>query len=70
MDVREETIDTGTDDGDMAVVVTAPADAPAGGGTWPTVVLFLDAQWNWWQAAGAGLVASGVLLAQSVARQP
>ncbi|MDH3534534.1 MAG: DMT family transporter [Gammaproteobacteria bacterium] len=34
------------------------------------VVLFLDAQWNWWQAAGAGLVASGVLLAQSVARQP
>jgi drug/metabolite transporter (DMT)-like permease len=35
-----------------------------------TVVLFLGAEWNWWQAAGAGLVAAGVLMAQSVARKP
>lgn len=34
------------------------------------VVLFLDEPWNWWQAAGAALVATGVMLAQSVARQP
>jgi drug/metabolite transporter (DMT)-like permease len=34
------------------------------------VVLFLDEPWNWWQAAGAAMVASGVMLAQSVARQP
>jgi hypothetical protein len=34
------------------------------------VVLFLEALWNWWQATGAGLVATGVLLAQSVALQP
>ncbi len=34
------------------------------------VVLFLSAEWNWWQAAGAGLVAAGVLMAQSVARKP
>lgn len=29
------------------------------------VVLFLGEQWSWWQAAGAGLVAAGVMLAQS-----
>ena len=34
------------------------------------VVLFLDEPWNWWQAAGAALVASGVMLAQAVTRQP
>ena len=32
------------------------------------VVLFLDAQWNWWQAAGAVIVALGVLVAQSASR--
>lgn len=32
------------------------------------VVLMLDASWNWLQAAGAVLVACGVMLAQSVAR--
>ena len=32
------------------------------------LVLMLDASWNWWQAAGAVLVAAGVMLAQSVAR--
>jgi len=34
------------------------------------VVLFLEAQWNGWQATGAGLVAAVVLRAQSVACQP
>jgi len=33
------------------------------------VVLFLDESWNWWQAAGAALVAVGVLLAQSASRR-
>jgi len=33
------------------------------------MVLMLDAGWNWWQAVGAVLVASGVMLAQSVARR-
>lgn len=32
------------------------------------VVLMLDGAWNWWQAVGAVLVACGVMLAQSVAR--
>ncbi len=43
MDVREETVDTTTDDGEMAVVITEPVGSPAGGGGWPTVVLFIDA---------------------------
>ena len=43
MDVQEQTIDTTTDDGDMAVVITEPATAPEGGGDWPTVLLFIDA---------------------------
>lgn len=43
MDVQETTIDTTTDDGDMAVVITRPTDAPAEGGAWPTVLLFIDA---------------------------
>jgi drug/metabolite transporter (DMT)-like permease len=33
------------------------------------VVLFLGESWNWWQAAGAALVAVGVLLAQSASRR-
>jgi len=32
------------------------------------VVLMLDESWNWWQAAGAAVVAAGVILAQSGAR--
>ena len=43
MDVCEETIDTITDDGEMAVVVTRPSDPPGHGGVWPTVVVFIDA---------------------------
>ncbi len=42
MDVQEQTIDTSTDDGDMAVVITAPTDRPAEG-EWPVVLLFIDA---------------------------
>ncbi|MGI9606953.1 MAG: dienelactone hydrolase family protein [Acidimicrobiales bacterium] len=42
MDVREETIDTSTDDGEMAVVITEPTDA-RDDGEWPTVLLFIDA---------------------------
>ena len=33
------------------------------------VVLFLGESWNWWQAAGAAVVATGVILAQSGARR-
>jgi drug/metabolite transporter (DMT)-like permease len=33
------------------------------------VVLFLGESWNWWQAAGAALVAAGVLLAQLASRR-
>jgi len=33
------------------------------------VVMFLGAQWNWWQAVGAAIVATGVMLAQSGSRQ-
>ncbi|MEL6891341.1 MAG: dienelactone hydrolase family protein [Actinomycetota bacterium] len=43
MDTREHEIDTTTDDGEMAVVVTEPVDAPDGGGAWPTVAVFIDA---------------------------
>ncbi len=39
VDVREETLDATTDDGDMAVVVTRPAE----GGAYPVVMLFIDA---------------------------
>ncbi len=42
MDVREETIDTTTDDGEMAVVITEPAGT-APDGHWPTVLIFIDA---------------------------
>ena len=46
METRQEIIDTTTDDGDMAVLVTRPAgpapeDAP--GGHWPAVLMFIDA---------------------------
>jgi drug/metabolite transporter (DMT)-like permease len=33
------------------------------------VVLFLGESWNWWQAAGAAVVAVGVLLAQLASRR-
>lgn len=39
MDTTEEIIDTSTDDGEMAVLVTQPADDAA----WPVVLLFIDA---------------------------
>lgn len=39
METQERTIDTTTDDGDMAVVVTEPTES----GSWPTVLLFIDA---------------------------
>jgi carboxymethylenebutenolidase len=39
METTETIIDTTTDDGDMAVLVTQPAD----GGRWPAVLLFIDA---------------------------
>ena len=39
MDTTEEIIDTTTDDGEMAVLVTRPA----GAGDWPAVLLFIDA---------------------------
>ncbi len=32
------------------------------------IVLFLGESWNWWQAAGAAVVAAGVVIAQSGAR--
>ncbi len=34
-----------------------------------TVVLLMGGEWNWWQAAGAGLVAVGVILAQLASRR-
>lgn len=43
MDVQEQTIDTKTDDGEMAVVITQPVGAPDGAADWPTVLLFIDA---------------------------
>lgn len=42
VEVREATIEAATDDGPMAVVVTEPVVEP-GGGTWPTVLYYLDA---------------------------
>ena len=39
METRDEIIDTTTDDGEMAVLVTRPDDAIE----WPTVLLFIDA---------------------------
>ena len=39
MDTREAIIDTTTNDGEMAVLVTEPADD----GQWPVVLLFIDA---------------------------
>jgi len=42
MDVHEQTIDTATDGGEMAVVITRPSSEPPAG-DWPTVLLFIDA---------------------------
>lgn len=43
MDTRETELDTTTADGEMAVVITEPTEAPADGSAWPTVLLFIDA---------------------------
>ncbi|MGI9621346.1 MAG: dienelactone hydrolase family protein [Acidimicrobiales bacterium] len=44
MEIEEQTIDTPTDDGDMAVVITQPTSPASGeGADWPTVLLFIDA---------------------------
>lgn len=46
METRQEIIDTTTDDGEMAVLVTRPVDPPppdAPGGHWPAVLMFIDA---------------------------
>jgi carboxymethylenebutenolidase len=43
MEVRSQIIDAPTDDGEMAVAVSEPADAPPGGGSWPVVAIFIDA---------------------------
>lgn len=42
MELLEEIIDTGTNDGEMAVLVKQPAGQPDGGRDWPTVVIFHD----------------------------
>lgn len=43
MDTREAIIDTATDDGDMAVLVTRPTSAAPEGVGWPAILLFIDA---------------------------
>jgi carboxymethylenebutenolidase len=43
METRDEIIDTTTDDGEMAVLVTRPTANRDGGGDWPAVLLFIDA---------------------------
>ncbi|NNF53638.1 MAG: hydrolase [Acidimicrobiales bacterium] len=43
MDVTEQTMDTSTDDGEMALVITEPAEPQPGDGEWPAVVVFIDA---------------------------
>lgn len=43
METREQIIDTTTDGGDMAVLVTRPIGDAPGGGDWPVVLLFIDA---------------------------
>ncbi len=42
MELREEIIDTPTDDGEMAVLVTQPAAPPSDADTWPVVLMFHD----------------------------
>lgn len=42
METSERTIDTTTDDGEMAVVIAEPTSAPDGGGEWPVVLWFFD----------------------------
>ncbi|MGA9276784.1 dienelactone hydrolase family protein [Ilumatobacter sp.] len=43
METREQIIDTTTDDGDMAVLVTRPTDEAPDDSNWPAVLLFIDA---------------------------
>ncbi|MDG1267112.1 MAG: dienelactone hydrolase family protein [Ilumatobacter sp.] len=43
METRHEIIDTATDDGEMAVLVTRPTADHDDGGDWPAVLLFIDA---------------------------
>jgi carboxymethylenebutenolidase len=43
MELFEEIIDIPTDEGEMAVVITQPIDSAANGGTWPTVMIMIDA---------------------------
>jgi carboxymethylenebutenolidase len=43
VETREQIIDTTTDDGDMAVLVTRPSADDPGGDDWPAVLLFIDA---------------------------
>jgi len=41
IDTKESTVNTQTDDGEMAVVITEPVKSPKGG-EWPTVLWFID----------------------------
>jgi carboxymethylenebutenolidase len=43
METRQQIIDTTTDDGDMAVLLTQPDGEAPGAGSWPAVLLFIDA---------------------------
>lgn len=43
MNLLEEIIDAMTDEGEMAVVVKQPAGSPPDGGSWPTVMIMIDA---------------------------
>ncbi|MGB3735784.1 MAG: dienelactone hydrolase family protein [Ilumatobacter sp.] len=43
METTEQIIDTSTDDGEMAVLVTQPTQEAGSAGDWPVVLLFIDA---------------------------
>jgi len=43
METAQEIIDTTTSDGEMAVLVTRPVDDAASGGSWPVVLMYIDA---------------------------
>lgn len=43
MDLLEEILDVPTSEGEMAVVIKQPIDSPANGGSWPTVMIMIDA---------------------------
>lgn len=43
MDLFEEIVDIPTHEGEMAVVIKQPVDSPADGGSWPTVMIMIDA---------------------------